>query len=206
MFNNLARITIAPVIDPIARFLVRLGLTPNAMTVVGSVFSVAAALWFFPHGDLVAGSIVVPLFLVFDLFDGSMARASGTQTRFGAVLDAGCDRIVDGVLFGSIAWWALVIEHNELVGVSALAVTVFAQVISYVKARAEASGLAANGGLVERAGRFIIGLTATGLQGFGVPRALDIGLPLLAVLCFITVIQRFVAAARSERELANANV
>src|SRR5581483_6322768 len=134
------------------------------MTIIGTVGTIAAAIWFFPHGSLFWGTIVVWAFLMFDLLDGAMARTAGKVTRFGTVLDASCDRIADGVLFGCIAWWCFVVDKDQLTA-AALICLVSAQVISYIKARAEAAGLKADGGLVERAERFIIALVGTGLHG-----------------------------------------
>lgn len=197
MLNILARASVSRVTDPIGAWLVRAGLTPNSVTVIGTIGSAAAALWFFPHNQLFIGSALVTVFVLLDLLDGAMARTSGTVTRYGTVLDASCDRIADGVLFASIAWWALVVAHDRLVGAAALISLVAAQVISYIKARAEAAGLDADGGLVERAERFIIGLVGTGLEGLGVPYAAKVGMSLLAVLAVITVGQRLVAVRRS---------
>lgn len=199
MLNILARASVARVTDPIGARLVRAGLSPNAMTVIGTVGTVVSALVFFPLGYLFVGSAVVTVFVLFDLLDGSMARTSGQVTPFGTVLDASCDRIADGVLFGCMAWWALVVAHDRLAGAAALLSLVAAQVISYVKARAEAEGLKGDGGLVERAERFIIALVGTGLQGLGVPHAADVGLSVLAVLAVITVAQRLMSVQRSAR-------
>ena len=87
-----------------------------------------------------------------------MARARGYGTPFGAALDATCDRLVDGALFGAIAWWSFVVAGNRWAAAAALICLVLGQVISYVKARAEAQGLSADGGLIERA----FGLTDCG--------------------------------------------
>lgn len=201
MLNIFARASVSRVTDPVGAWLVKAGLTPNAMTVFGTVCTVVCALVFFPLNHLFVGSALVTVFVLFDLLDGSMARTSGRVTRFGTVLDASCDRIADGVLFGAMAWWALVVAGDRLTGAAALVSLVAAQVISYIKARAEAAGLDGNGGLVERAERFIIALVGTGLQGLGVPYAARIGLCLLAVLAVITVGQRLLAVARSAREL-----
>jgi CDP-diacylglycerol--glycerol-3-phosphate 3-phosphatidyltransferase len=201
MLNILARASVSRVTDPVGAFLVRAGLTPNVMTVVGTAGTVAAALWFFPRDDLFTGSVVVTVFLLFDLLDGAMARTSGTVTKFGTVLDASCDRIADGVLFGSIAWWCFVVAGDRLTAAAALICLVSAQVISYVKARAEASGLSGDGGLVERAERFIIALVGTGLEGLHVPHAVAVAMWLLAVLALVTVGQRLVSVHRSAREL-----
>lgn len=199
MLNIFARASVARVTDPIGAWLVRAGLTPNTMTVIGTVGSVVSALVFFPLNQLFVGSALVTVFVLFDLLDGAMARTAGKVTRFGTVLDASCDRIADGVLFAAISWWALVVAGDRLTGAAALVCLVSAQVISYIKARADAAGLDADGGLVERAERFIIALVGTGIQGLGVPYAARIALLLLAVLAVITVGQRLVAVWRSAR-------
>ncbi|MFB9902923.1 phosphatidylinositol phosphate synthase [Allokutzneria oryzae] len=199
MLNLFARESVSRVTDPIGAWLVRRGLTPNAVTVVGTVGTCVAALWFFPRGQLFVGTMVVTLCTFFDLIDGAMARAVGGGTRFGAVLDASCDRIADGAVFAAIVWWAFAVEGDQVAAAAGLVCLVAAQVISYVKARAEATGLSADGGLVERAERLIIALVGTGLQGLGVPNAAGVALWLLAVLAVITVVQRLVAVHRSAR-------
>jgi CDP-diacylglycerol---glycerol-3-phosphate 3-phosphatidyltransferase len=199
MLNIFARASVSRVTDPIGAWLVRRGLTPNTVTVIGTTGTVAGALWFFPHGQLFVGTVVITLFVLFDLLDGAMARALGRGTAFGAVLDSTCDRIADGALFGAIAWWCFVLAGNRWLGAAALVSLVAAQVISYVKARAEASGLAADGGLMERAERTLVALVGTGLQGLGVPHAVDVALWALAVLSVVTVAQRLVAVYRAAK-------
>ncbi|MEU6642879.1 phosphatidylinositol phosphate synthase [Saccharomonospora sp. NPDC046836] len=199
MLNIFARASVSRVTDPIGAALVRAGLTPNAMTLIGTAGAFVCALVFFPAGMLLAGTFTVWGFAMLDLLDGAMARARGS-TPFGAVLDATCDRLVDGALFAAIAWWAFTVDGNERAAAAALVCLVLAQVISYVKARAEASGLSADGGLVERAERLIIALTGTGLQGFGVPYAVEGSLWLLALLSVITLLQRITAVAKAARE------
>lgn len=197
MFNVLARASLSRLTNPVGAGLVRLGLSPNAVTAVGTVASVLAALWFFPRGELFVGSVVVTVFLLFDILDGAMARAGGKATTFGGVLDASCDRIADGALFGSLVWWALVVDGSHSRGLALLVCLVCAQVISYVKARAEASGLRADGGLAERAERFVVVLVGTGLHGLGVPYVLDVAIWLLVVLVMATIVQRLVVVHRN---------
>lgn len=197
MLNLIARTSVAKVTDPVAGWLLKRGATPNAMTVIGTLFASAAALWFFPRGQLLAGTLVVTAFLMFDLLDGAMARLAGRSTAFGAVLDASCDRIVDGVLFGALIWWAFVVAGERWLGVAALISGIGGQVISYIKARAEATGLRADGGVVERAERFILALLGTGLAGFGVPYAVHIAFWVLAALSVFTVGQRMYLVYRS---------
>lgn len=199
MLNVLARVHVNRVIDPIGRWLVGRGVAPDAVTVLGTVGSVAAALWFLPRDELVVGPWVITLFVLFDLVDGAMARARGRSTAFGAVLDSTCDRVADGALFAALAWWCLGVGEQRSLGVAALLCLVAGQVVSYVKARAEAAGLSAEGGLVERAERLIIALLGTFLEGVGVPYALQVALWLLAALSVWTVGQRVVAVHRSAR-------
>ncbi|EHR51635.1 phosphatidylglycerophosphate synthase [Saccharomonospora marina XMU15] len=200
MLNIFARASVSRVTDPIGAALVRAGLTPNAMTLIGTAGAIACSLAFFPNGMLLAGTFTVWGFVMLDLLDGAMARAKGS-TPFGAVLDATCDRLVDGALFAAIAWWAFTVDDNPRTAAAALLCLVFAQVISYVKARAEASGFgdAANGGLIERAERLIIALVGTGLQGLGLPFAVEVSQWLLAVLSAITLLQRVVAVSRAAK-------
>ncbi|WP_298180035.1 phosphatidylinositol phosphate synthase [Saccharomonospora sp.] len=198
MLNIFARASVSRVTDPIGATLVRAGLTPNAMTLIGTAGATGGALAFFPTDMLLVGTFVVWGFVMLDLLDGAMARVQGS-TPFGAVLDATCDRLVDGALFAAIAWWGFAVADNPRVGAAALLCLVLAQVISYVKARAEASGFgdAANGGLIERAERLIIALVGTGLAGLGLPYAVEVSQWLLAGLSVITLVQRITAVAKA---------
>ncbi|HVK21897.1 MAG TPA: CDP-alcohol phosphatidyltransferase family protein [Actinokineospora sp.] len=200
MLNIFARASVNRVTDPIGASLVRIGLTPNVVTVVGTLGAVVAALWLFPAGHLFAGTVVVTAFALFDLIDGAMARALGGGTRYGAVLDASCDRIADGALTSAIVWYAFAVADNRTLAAAALICLVAGQVISYVKARAEASGLSADGGVVERAERLIITLVGTGLSGLGVPYALHVALWVLAAGSVVTVTQRLLAVRRAAME------
>jgi CDP-diacylglycerol--glycerol-3-phosphate 3-phosphatidyltransferase len=200
VLNIFARASVSRVTDPIGAWLVKIGLTPNAMTVIGTVGAVAGSIWFFPRGELLTGTFVVWGFAMLDLLDGAMARAKGNGTKFGAVLDSSCDRIADGTLGAAVAWYCLAVAQNMMLGVAALICLVSGQVISYVKARAEASGLHADVGIVERAERLIITLVGTGLVGLGVPYALHVALWGLAVLSVVTVFQRLVAVWQAAQE------
>jgi len=200
MLNVFARASVSRVLDPVGAALVRAGLTPNAMTLIGAVGVIACSLSFFSTGLLLWGTFTVWGFAMLDLLDGAMARASGRSTPFGAVLDATCDRLADGALFGAITWWCISVGEQRA-AVAALVVLVLAQVISYIKARAEASGLTADGGLVERAERLIIALVGTGLQGLGVAHAVEVALWLLAALSVLTLAQRMWSAIVAAREV-----
>lgn len=204
MINIFARASISRVVDPVGGWLVRVGIGPDAITLTGTIGSVAASLWFFPRGQLLAGSVVVAFFVLLDVLDGAVARARGSGTPWGTVLDATCDRIADGALFAGLTWWCFVVANDRLLAAAALLCLVSAQVISYIKARATASGLTGDGGMAERAERYIITLLGAGLTGLGVPYALAVALWLLAGLQLVTVMQRMLSVWRSasEREAA----
>ena len=163
------------------------------MTIIGTAASVLGALTLFPVGRLFAGTLVVWLFVLADMLDGAMARERGGGTRFGAVLDAACDRISDGAVFCGLLWWAAFGLHSSSLMVATLICLVTSQVISYIKARAEASGLDGGGGLIERPERLVIVLAGAGLSDlpfFPVPIALHVAMWVLAVASLVTVGQR----------------
>lgn len=203
MLNTVARSAVSKVVDPIGRGMLRIGLTPDVVTVLGTIGVVAGALILFPLGYLFAGTMVVTAFVLFDLVDGAMARARGHGTDFGAVLDATCDRIADGAVFGAIAYFCFTRGLTNS-GIAALICLVSAQVVSYVKARADSVNLSIGGALAERAERNLLGLFGTGLYGLGVHSALPILLWILAVASIVTVLQRIfqVHAAYRARESA----
>lgn len=190
MLNNPnARKAMTAVLEPPARLLLRMHVSPDAVTVFGTVAAVATALICFPTGRFILGPILITLFAFSDLLDGTMARMRGTSGPWGNFLDATLDRVADGAIFGGIVLWGAI---NDQVGVTAAALLclVMGQVTSYAKARAEAVGATANVGIAERAERLIVILLAVFITGFGVPYVLPIALWALGALGVITVIQR----------------
>ena len=178
---------------PLAKAALRVGLTPDTVTIIGTAGSVLAALILFPAGQLFAGWLVIWFFVLADMLDGAMARERGGGTRFGSVLDATCDRISDGAIFCGLLWWAAFGLQSSSLVVATLICLVTSQVISYIKARAEASGLNGGGGLIERPERLIIVLLGAGLSdlpGYPIPMALHVAMWLLAVASLVTVGQR----------------
>jgi CDP-diacylglycerol--glycerol-3-phosphate 3-phosphatidyltransferase len=197
MLNSLARDAVSRVTDPVGRVLLRTGLTPDAVTVIGTAGVVAGAVFLIGAGHLFWGTMAVTVFVFFDLFDGAMARARGHGTDFGVVLDASCDRIADGALFGAIAYAAFQHLHNPPLAVAALICLTAGQVVSYIKARADSVDLRITGALAERAERNVLGLVGTGLQGVGVPYALAVCLWVLAAASVFTVAQRIIQVKRA---------
>jgi CDP-diacylglycerol--glycerol-3-phosphate 3-phosphatidyltransferase len=198
IFSVPARLVLAHVVDPIARFLLRSGVSPNAVTVAGTVGVIAGALALGARGHLVAGALVVTFFALTDMLDGTMARMRGPAGNFGALLDSSMDRIADAAVFGAVIWYLFGRDnpYNGMVaGVICLAM---GQVVSYVKARAQSLGLNADVGLAERAERLILVGVGGLLTGFGLDWGLPAALWLLAVLSVVTVFQRLIHAARSD--------
>jgi CDP-diacylglycerol--glycerol-3-phosphate 3-phosphatidyltransferase len=185
---------------PLAKLALRAGLTPDTVTIIGTAGSVISALILFPIGQLWWGALAVAFFVLADMLDGAMARERGGGTRFGAVLDATCDRISDGAVFCGLAWWAAFGLHSSSLVVATLICLVTSQVISYIKARAEASGLDGGGGLIERPERLVIVLLGTWLSdlpSFPVPMVLQVTMWSLAVASLVTVGQRLHAVRSS---------
>ena len=192
-FYLMTRAAYAKLSAPLAKAALRAGLTPDTVTIIGTAGTVLATLTLFPIGQLWWGAVAVWFFVLADMLDGAMARERGGGTRFGAVLDAVCDRISDGAVFCGLLWWAAFGLRSTSLVVATLICLVTSQVISYIKARAEASGLNGNGGLIERPERLIIVLAGTGLSdlpGFPIPAVLPVAMWLLAVASLLTVGQR----------------
>ena len=189
VLNIHARASFSRALAPLGTSLARAGVTPDAITAVGTVGAVAAAVVFFPRGWLFAGTLVIWFFVMLDLVDGAVARAGGKGSLFGAVLDSSCDRIADAAIFGTVAWYYARHEQRWML-LAALLCLVLGSLTSYIRARAEAAGLTATVGIAERAERLIIVLVGTGLTGFGVPYVLAVALWLLVAASTITVFQR----------------
>ncbi len=190
MLNNTgARAVAAHLIDPVARVLLRLRVSPDAVTLVGTVGVSAAALWFYPRQQWWVGTVVIAAFVFSDLVDGTMARMSGRQGPWGAFLDSTLDRVADGAVFGGLLLGFLH-AGDDRTAAAALACLVGALVVSYAKARAESVGVECNVGIAERSERLIVALLAAFLYGVGVPYVLPAALWVLAALTWVTVLQR----------------
>lgn len=200
MIGSQLRPHVGRIADPLVSKLLAWGVTPNAVTLTGTVGVVAAALVFFPQGMFLVGTLVITFFVLTDTIDGALARKRGDSSPFGGWLDSTCDRIADGAIFGGLALWYAG-QSDVLVAVT-LFVLVTSQVISYEKARAEGVGLTCNVGIMDRPARLILALAAAGLTGMGIPDELLAGaLWLLAALSAVTVVQRALEV-KKQAELA----
>lgn len=203
MLNIHARARISRLLEPMAHRLAATGVTPDLITMVGTVGAATAALVFFSRGWWFTGTLVVSAFVMLDLIDGAVARAAGSSSRFGAVLDSTGDRIVDAAIFGALAWYFARDDQPALL-VAALLCLVLGQLTSYVRARAEGVGLQATVGIAERAERLIIVLVGTGLSGppIGVPYVQAVALWVLVAAAAVTVGQRLLTVYRQSKAAA----
>ncbi len=176
---------------PFVNLFVRLGISPDVITLVGTAGVAAGALIFFPQGYLFGGVLFITIFIFSDLIDGAMARKMGRTSKFGAFFDSTLDRIGDAAIFGGLVLFFAGPGDDYLYLCVALYCLVMGAVTSYARARAESLGLKAEGGIAERADRTVAILLAAGLSDWwNLPILLDVTLWALAVAITITVLQR----------------
>ncbi|WP_193605264.1 phosphatidylinositol phosphate synthase [Nocardioides dongkuii] len=179
------------VLSPIAHLLIRMGVSADAVTLVGTIGLSAGALIFFPQGMLLTGVLVATAFVFSDLLDGYMARSQGKSSKFGAFLDSTLDRIGDGAIFIGLALYFAGPGDSEVYLVLSLVCLLMGAVTSYARAKAEGLGFHAKVGIAERADRLVAILVMTGLSAiFDLPILLHVVLWALAAASTITVIQR----------------
>ena len=190
----------ARLFTPVVQALARTPVTPNMITVIGTVGVSASALALFPIGWLFPGAAIATFFVFTDMLDGQLARLKGSSGRWGAFLDSTMDRVGDAAVFGGITIW-FIRSGDHLLAVVSLFCLACGMWVSYVKARAQSLGLKCDVGLIERPERMLIGLTSIGLSGLGVPYILPIGMWALAAGSLYTFYQRMRAVyqeAKSE--------
>ncbi len=192
MLNRYARAFFTRLFTPLARLLVSLGVSPDIVTVIGTIGVCVGALAFYPRGEFLTGTLVITVFVFSDTVDGIMARLSGRSSTWGAYLDSTLDRVADAAIFGGLVLWYAGDGHQPSMAGLALACLILGSVVSYARARAEGLGLTANVGIAERAERLVLVLAATGFVGLlHLPDlVLGVVLAILAVASLVTVIQR----------------
>jgi CDP-diacylglycerol--glycerol-3-phosphate 3-phosphatidyltransferase len=204
LVSNETRDRLRGVARPIALAFGRLGLTPNALTVIGFAGTCVAAIAAAAQWWLAAGILVIA-FGIFDMFDGALARAQGKTSRFGAFLDSTLDRTGESLVLAGVAYGAAVAGAAVVAGLAATAIA-FASVVTYARAKAEIYGLKGDVGVAPRPERLVIltiGLVLGGVLSWN-PSAdiakgdvwLGIAVGLITVLSAITVVQRMLVVRR----------
>ena len=197
MLNRHARGFFTALFSPLARWLLKMGVSPDAITIVGTAGVVIGALVFYPLGQLWWGTLFITAFIFSDVIDGIMARMQDREGAWGNFLDSTLDRLADGALFAGVAIWFFTGGAETAIAITAVVCLVLGIVVSYVRAKAESLGFQANVGIAERAERLVSVLVVTGFTGLGLPSiVLFVTLILLAVASLITVVQRVLAVRR----------
>jgi CDP-diacylglycerol--glycerol-3-phosphate 3-phosphatidyltransferase len=189
MISSVLKPAVTRLIEPVAGFALRIGLTPNIVTLIGAAGVLASAGYFYPREEFFIGTLFICFFALSDLFDGTMARISHKgASAWGGFLDSTIDRITDSAI--TIAILIPLIAADDKLAYLGLVTLVTGLLIPYIRAKAESFGIDCSVGIAERTERLVIILTAAGFEGLGVPYALAVGLWLLAILGVITVLQR----------------
>ena len=188
MLSVLVRARLPRILNPVAGFLARLGVTPNQLTVIGLLLQVGIGV-VLAAGYLRAGGILVLLLSPFDMLDGALARSTHRTSAFGAFLDSTVDRIAEAAIIGGLIVYLLRAGDSPGV-VAAYLALVGSFLVSYTRARAEGLGLHGESGLVARPERLVLLALALILN------QVVIGLWLLAALTFFTSLQRILHVHR----------
>ena len=203
MLNRFARAFFTKLFTPVAQLFLKLGISPDIVTIVGTLGVCAGALVFYPRGQFLIGTLVITAFVFSDTVDGVMARMAGRSGTWGAYLDSTLDRFGDCAIFGGLVLYYAGDPDKEYMAGLALACLILGSVVSYAKARAEGLGMTANVGIAERADRLVTVLVTTGLVGLGLPEiVLTVVLALLALASLVTVVQRMLAVRRQALDAA----
>ena len=189
MISSALKPAVTRLINPLARAALRVGLTPNSVTILGALGLIISAAYFYSTEQYFVGTLVITVFALSDLFDGAMARISDEgATSWGGFLDSTIDRVTDSAIVISLA--LPLIRDEDLLAYPAVVAMVTGVLIPYIRAKAESFNIACSVGITERTERLVIILVAAGFHGLGVPYILAIGIWTLAVLGLVTVFQR----------------
>lgn len=170
------------VIDPIAKGLLKVGITPNTITAIGFLLSTVAAV-FASQGRFTLAGLILLVAAPLDVVDGSMARLIGIPTQYGSLIDSVTDRYSELVVFGGMMFY-FISTQNTLAAMLVYIAAAGSVLVSYVKARAEGLNLSAKVGLLTRVERLIILIICL---IFNIPM---VALWIIAVLANFTAIQR----------------
>ena len=181
-FTDYLRLWFKWVLDPLGRLFLRLGLTPNMVTMLGLVGNAVGA-YFLARGEFFTGGILIAVMTPVDALDGTMARLRGEASDWGAYVDSVSDRYSELIIYGGLLYHFLTIG-DVTGGMLTFGAAAGSVLVSYVKARAEGLGYEARVGLLTRAERYIV------LAPSLVFNLVYIGLGILAVLANITALQR----------------
>lgn len=203
MLTTWLRKTFRGVLEAVARFFNRFGVTPNQLTLAGLILQGAVAV-VIALGYLRLAGVLLIFFSIFDAFDGTLARMTGQASRFGAFFDATIDRYAEVlVLFGLLVYYTGQPDATTQT-LLIYAAVVGSLLVSYTRAKAESLSIPCKEGILTRAERvvlLVVGLLlGTWKPLAALPDALTVVLWLLAILSNVTAIQRVLAVRKTVRE------
>lgn len=194
--NERARSAASVIVDPIAKLLLWMRITPSMITVFGAVATTTVAITCIAQGRYMLAAILTFLFAGADAVDGTMARLSNSQSRWGSFLDSALDRITDGAVFAALVWW-FVSSTDTAAAIASLVALIAGFVTSYVRAKAESLGVECKVGVAERPERMGGVMLGLFLAGLGFEFMLPVLVYVVAGLSCITVAQRFLVVYRA---------
>jgi len=196
MLQHRLREPVSVLINPISRGLIKVGIKADYLTVLGAIGVSAAALYFYGRGEFILGTVIVTLFALLDLLDGTVARLSNaTTSKWGALLDSTLDRISDAMIV--IGIFIYLDAQGDPISYLPIAVMVLSGLVSYIRARAESLGIECSVGLGERTERLMVILLGAFLYGLGISSALDISLWITFFMSVVTIAQRLIVVFRA---------
>ncbi len=190
--TDMMRALFKGVLDPISEFLLDIGLTPNALTLIGLLGNTVGA-FFLARGDMLVGGLIIFVMVPLDALDGTMARLRGEPSAFGAFVDSVTDRYTELITFMGLLFHYL--QNGDWIGSGLVYLAASGSVlVSYVRARAEALEYEAKVGIMTRFERYLVLIPAL---VFNIPK---IGIGVIALLAHITALHRIIHVRRQAHE------
>jgi len=197
-FTENMRLWFKGILDPLARLLIRIGMTPTAITLTGVVGNMAGAI-LIANGQMLWGGILVLVMGPLDALDGTMARLRGEASNWGAFVDSVSDRYSELIIMGGLLYY-YAMQPSVLGVMLVFAAAAGSVLVSYTKARADSLKFDANIGLLTRMERYMI--LAPGLVlGYFYPMILLAAVAIIAVLANVTAFQRIWKVRKQGHEL-----
>ena len=190
--------SVVRVITPLCRGLLRLGISADFMTLIGTLIVVIGSFTLIVNGKFLAAIVIIGLALLTDLLDGTMARMSEEgPTVWGNFLDSTLDRIADGAILVSLALYLH--NQNNSFFILVLLTLPISALVPYTRAKAESLGIECKGGFAERTERLLILGLAGVLDLLGIDWGIELGVWSLLILSGITVLQRMAIVRTATR-------
>ena len=189
---------VVKLITPLCRVLLKIGVTPDLMTILGTTIVVIGSFTLLAKGEIAASLVIIGLALLTDLLDGTMARISDKgPTKWGNFLDSTLDRISDAAVLIGLALYLH--TQGDSLFIASIVTIASSSLVPYARAKAESLGIECQGGFAERSERLLLLGVAGVLHLFGFTWAIDAGVWILLISSLLTVAQRMAIVWRATR-------